>query len=465
MLSTNDLVELSTSSFVALGTADIAALTTTQAAALSTTELSVMRTAQLAAIVTSDIAALSTVQVLAIPTADIAALRTAQVAALGSTNVQELSTSQFMALGTASIAALTTAEAVAISTTQIDVMTTAQVAAFTTTQLAALSTNQLVELSTADVRALRTAQVASLTTTDMQALTTGQIEALSSSQTKALSSTQIDALTTTQISHLTYIGVTPLVLDLDGNGVQTLNVAAGVQFDIKASGAKVNTGWVGSGDGLLALDRNGDGKINDGSELFGSAVTLADGSKAANGYQALAALDSNGDGKIDAKDGAFAELKVWVDSNADGISQAAELTTLAQRGIASLDLAAQKNGAINNGNWVGLSSSYETVDGQSHTMADVWFQNDLRGKASAMAQAITGFGAAGTTAATASGQLALPQPGDTLAAAARMADVLQQFDANGKPLTGAADLAGADHSTRSIGLNLGSSNGTLFVAK
>ncbi|KQW99899.1 hypothetical protein ASC94_30635, partial [Massilia sp. Root418] len=96
-----------------------------------------------------------------------------------------------------------------------------------------------------------TNQVTALTTSSMQALTTGQVEALTSSQTKALTSSQVQALTTSQVTHLKQIGVTPMVLDLDGNGVQTLNLSAGVQFDLKADGQKVNTGWVGGNDGLL----------------------------------------------------------------------------------------------------------------------------------------------------------------------------------------------------------------------
>jgi hypothetical protein len=138
--------------------------------------------------------------------------------------------------------------------------------------------------------------------------------------------------------------VTPLVLDLDGNGVRTLGLEAGVQFDLAASGSKRTTGWVGSGDGLLALDRNGDGAINDGSELFGSATRLADGSTAADGYAALAALDDNGDGKIDAKD--CCTRLAGVDRCGCGRRQpAGRVEELAELRIASLNLdAAQRCG-------------------------------------------------------------------------------------------------------------------------
>jgi hypothetical protein len=68
-------------------------------------------------------------------------------------------------------------------------------------------------------------------------------------------------------------------------------IAAGVKFDLFADGNSVRTGWVSSGDGLLVLDRNADGQVNDGSELFGSSTTLASGERAADGYVALRELD------------------------------------------------------------------------------------------------------------------------------------------------------------------------------
>jgi hypothetical protein len=162
-------------------------------------------------------------------------------------------------------------------------------------------------------------------------------------------------------------------LDLNGDGVHTLGLSAGVQFDLLAKGAKVQTGWVGGGDGLLALDRNHDGTINDGSELFGSSTVLADGTRAQDGYQALAALDSNGDGMISHQDAVFAQLRVWVDANSDGLTAPDELRTLDGWGIASISTQAFASTQVNNGNVLGLVSSYQTTDGQTHQAADVWF--------------------------------------------------------------------------------------------
>jgi hypothetical protein len=149
---------------------------------------------------------------------------------------------------------------------------------------------------------------------------------------------------------------------------------------------------------------------------------------------------------LDSKDAAYADLRVWVDANADGVSQADELTSLKERGIASLALTAEKGTLNNNGNWVGLQSSYTGTDGSTHQLADVWFQTaqaapaaDLRSKVSSLAQAINGFGtadAAGAAPGTGSLSLDAAQPAagaasHTLAGVERLAAALRQFDAQG----------------------------------
>lgn len=110
----------------------------------------------------------------------------------------------------------------------------------------------------------------------------------------------------------------PLVLDLDGNGVQTTALAQGAYFDHNGNGLAENTGWVGAGDALLVRDLNGNGRIDSGAELFGNETTLAGGGDAANGFAALAALDSNADGKVSAQDAAWAGLQLWKDLNGNG---------------------------------------------------------------------------------------------------------------------------------------------------
>ncbi len=103
----------------------------------------------------------------------------------------------------------------------------------------------------------------------------------------------------------------PLILDLDGDGIETTGVKDGAYFDHAGDGFSEQTGWVGANDGLLVYDRNGNGRIESGAELFGDNTLLVDGNHAANGFEALAELDDNQDGKIDAQDAAFANLRVW----------------------------------------------------------------------------------------------------------------------------------------------------------
>ncbi|MDK4587432.1 DUF6973 domain-containing protein, partial [Kingella kingae] len=121
-------------------------------------------------------------------------------------------------------------------------------------------------------------------------------------------------------------GYDPLILDLGGNGIETIFVAgfSGSLFDHNNDGIRTATGWISAGDGLLVRDLNGNGLIDNGSELFGNNTRLANGATAAHGYAALAELDSNHDNLINQADELFSSLKVWQDINQDGISQSNE---------------------------------------------------------------------------------------------------------------------------------------------
>jgi hypothetical protein len=127
-------------------------------------------------------------------------------------------------------------------------------------------------------------------------------------------------------------------------------------------------------DGWLAIDLNGDGKINSGAELFGNHTQLANGTTASNGWAALGEMDSNHDGKIDAKDANFDKLRVWVDANGDGVTDAGELHTLAEVKVASINLNADNTITYQNGNALQGFSSYTATDGATHEMADAWLQ-------------------------------------------------------------------------------------------
>jgi hypothetical protein len=236
------------------------------------------------------------------------------------------------------------------------------------------------------------------------------------------------------------------VLDLNGDGVKTLGISAGTRFDLFDQGYATHTGWVAPTDGLLVLDRNGDGQINSGGELFGSSTTLASGQRAVDGYQALAELDSNGDGWITHNDSRWTELRVWTDANSDGVSHAAELQSLDDLGITQLDLGARSVSLNDNGNWIGLESGYRTADGASHAMADVWFVADrteagseLQSQVSNLVQAISGYqGNLLAEALPASPLPVLTNASVATASVATLTEVLNRYDANGNPLAVAA---------------------------
>ena len=169
--------------------------------------------------------------------------------------------------------------------------------------------------------------------------------------------------------------VTPLVLDLDGNGVSMVSHADGVDFDFYGDGETVRLGWTEGNDGLLVWDRNGDGRINNGTELFGEAMVKQDGTLARDGFDALSDIDSNLDGVFDGQDTLFDQVQVWVDANRDGVTDAGELHSLAQLGIASLDLNAEASDRVENGNLYGLVSRFTRTDGSQAELVDVWLHN------------------------------------------------------------------------------------------
>lgn len=135
----------------------------------------------------------------------------------------------------------------------------------------------------------------------------------------------------------------PLLLDIENDGFRLTGLDDPVWFDIDADGQVDLMSWTDRGEAMLVLDRNGNGSIDDGSELFGDATRLANGTRAANGYLALAELDSwffggNGDGEIGPADAAFGSLRLWTDADHSGTSRPEELQTLDLAGIRSIGL-------------------------------------------------------------------------------------------------------------------------------
>lgn len=128
---------------------------------------------------------------------------------------------------------------------------------------------------------------------------------------------------------------TPLVLAFDGAPVRFTEAQG--RFELGQGDART-TDWVDARTPWLALDVNGNGRIDSGEELFGSLTRLPDGGRASNGFMALRALDANHDGRIDAQDPAFAKLVLWRDADQDRQSRPAELVSAARAGVVAIEL-------------------------------------------------------------------------------------------------------------------------------
>jgi len=160
----------------------------------------------------------------------------------------------------------------------------------------------------------------------------------------------------------------PLALDLDGDGIETVGVIDGnaVLFDHDGDGVRTGTGWVAPDDGWLVMDRNGNGAIDNGGELFGVDTVLQNGAHASDGFAALREWDANADGVVSASDAVFASLRIWRDLGQDGVAQAGELQGLAQAGILSIGVNGTP-GTVNlgGGNLQTAAGSFTRIDGSS----------------------------------------------------------------------------------------------------
>jgi hypothetical protein len=144
-----------------------------------------------------------------------------------------------------------------------------------------------------------------------------------------------------------YCPTTPIIIDALGQGFHLTNMKGGVKFTF--NGDSLQTSWTDPrySNAWLVLDRNGNGIIDDASELFGE-FTPQPPSPQPNGYKALAVFDDpryggNGNGRIDPGDAIYSHLLLWVDRNHDGISQPDELLTLPQAGVFAIGLDYKEN--------------------------------------------------------------------------------------------------------------------------
>ncbi|MDR1001550.1 MAG: hypothetical protein LBL96_12280 [Clostridiales bacterium] len=155
----------------------------------------------------------------------------------------------------------------------------------------------------------------------------------------------------------------PIILDLNGDGVKATSVTEGQVFDHLGEGITVESSWVSPYDALLFRDLNGNGIIDNGGELFGNNTVLANGKKAANGFEALAELDINGDGRVDQTEGA--SIICVINGN---------FATLAEAGVKYINTSYIESDQVDKyDNEFRQIGSYIKTDGTKAQAADVWF--------------------------------------------------------------------------------------------
>jgi hypothetical protein len=175
------------------------------------------------------------------------------------------------------------------------------------------------------------------------------------------------------------------LIDLGQDGIHLGKTGVGVAYDFFGNGNFTATQWVASqgNDAFLVLDKNQNGKIDNGAELFGLGILVQSNTRAANGFEELAQYDQgylggNEDGVINAEDAIWSKLGLWLDNNADGVSSPDELFDLATFNMTELAIEGKENGRRDPAGNVLRFWAWATSDNSnSHNkfkMVDVYFR-------------------------------------------------------------------------------------------
>jgi hypothetical protein len=175
----------------------------------------------------------------------------------------------------------------------------------------------------------------------------------------------------------------PVAIDLQGNGLKLSGPSPPVYFDLDGDGTLDHTSWtrMQTKDGFLVFDRNQNGIIDDGRELFGTATPpMLSTLPVRHGYEALEELDlaplgGNGDGLLDARDRMFTYLQLWLDANRDGVTQPGELKSLDELGVVGIGLSYYRDDEDDQwGNSLRWWSPVYMKDGSSTMSVDIFFK-------------------------------------------------------------------------------------------
>jgi hypothetical protein len=178
----------------------------------------------------------------------------------------------------------------------------------------------------------------------------------------------------------------PLIVDTGRDGYKLTSVDNGVRFDLNADGVAEQVAWTrrDSDDAFLALDRNGNGRIDDGSELFGNHTPAGPDQPdvtTPNGFEALKFVETPVYGQsernevITSRDAVFSRLVLWRDLNHNGISEPDELQPVSESGLEAISTEYKNSKrADKNGNEFRQRSRVKWSDGQYDHIFDVWLQ-------------------------------------------------------------------------------------------